>query len=124
MKKCSSMREPERDYGRLQDILQAANNILFFTEGRSREQLSSDKLRYFAVVKNVEIIGEAAYMLSLEFKEKHKHIPWDDIIRMRHVLVHGYATILPELLWHTALEDVPLLKEQIEAIISGGSSKP
>ena len=36
----------------------------------------------------------------------------------------GYATILPELLWHTALEDVPLLKEQIEAIISGGSSKP
>lgn len=61
------MREPERDYGRLQDILQAANNILFFTEGRSREQLSSDKLRYFAVVKNVEIIGEAAYMLSLEF---------------------------------------------------------
>jgi uncharacterized protein with HEPN domain len=63
-------------------------------------------------------------MLSLEFKEKHKHIPWDDIIRMRHVLVHGYATILPELLWHTALEDVPLLKEQIEAIISGGSSKP
>ena len=36
---------------------------------------------------------------------------------MRHVLVHGYATILPELLWHTALEDVPLLKEQIEAIV-------
>ena len=118
------MREPERDYGRLQDILQAANNILFFTEGRSREQLSSDKLRYFAVVKNVEIIGEAAYMLSLEFKEKHNHIPWNDIIRMRHVLVHGYATILPELLWHTALVDVPILKEQIEAIMSGGNSKP
>ena len=64
------MREPERDYGRLQDIIQAANNILSFTEGHTQEQLSSDKLRYFAVVKNVEIIGEAAYMLSLEFKEK------------------------------------------------------
>ena len=47
-----------------------------------------------------------------------------DIIRMRHVLVHGYATILPELLWHTALVDVPLLKEQVEAIMSGGNSKP
>ena len=46
------------------------------------------------------------------------------IIRMRHVLVHGYATILPELLWHTALVDVPILKGQIEAIMSGGSSKP
>lgn len=58
------MREPDRDYGRLQDILQAAINIQTFTEGQTKEQLSSDKLRYFAVVKNVEIIGEAAYMLS------------------------------------------------------------
>ena len=46
-----------------------------------------------------------------------------DIIRMRHVLVHGYATILPELLWHTALVDVPFLKEQIEEIMSGEHSK-
>ena len=87
------MREPERDLGRLQDV------------------------------KNVEIIGEAADMLSLEFKEKHAHIPWNDIIRMRHVLVHGYATILPELLWYTALVDVPILKEQIESgRRSGGCS--
>ena len=111
------MREPERDNGRLQDIIQAAKHIISFTEGFSYEELSSDKLRYFAVVKNVEIIGEAAYMLSLDFKEKHPDIPWNDIIRMRHVLVHGYATILPELLWHTALVDVPLLKNQIEACL-------
>ena len=117
------MREPERDYGRLQDIIQAADNILSFTEGHTQEKLSSDKLRYFAVVKNVEIIGEAAYMLSLEFKEKQNHILWNDIIRMRHVLVHGYTTILPELLWHTALVDVPLVKEQIEEIMSGEHSK-
>jgi len=76
-----------------------------------------DKLRYFAVVKNIEIIGEASYMLSLEFKAKNNHIPWNDIIRMRHVLVHGYASILPELLWHTALIDVPVLKQQIAAIL-------
>ena len=117
------MREPERDHGRLQDILQAANHILSFTEGYTQEQLVSDKLRYFAVVKNVEIIGEAAYMLSLEFKEKHAQIPWNDIIRMRHILVHGYATIHPELLWHTALVDVPILKEQIEAILNSSKTK-
>lgn len=76
-----------------------------------------DKLRYFAVVKNIEIIGEASYMLSLEFKKNNDHIPWNDIIRMRHVLVHGYASILPELLWHTALIDVPVLKEQVAAIL-------
>lgn len=111
------MREPERDLGRLQDIIQAAKHIASFTEGYFQKELMSDKLRYFAVVKNVEIIGEAAYMLSLEFKEKHREIPWNDIVRMRHVLVHGYATILPELLWHTALVDVPLLKKQIEEIL-------
>lgn len=78
----------------------------------------ADKLRYFAVVKNVEIIGEAAYMLSLSFKTQHPEIPWNDIIRMRHVLVHGYATILPEILWHTALVEVPQLRTKIAAILT------
>ncbi len=111
------MREPERDKGRLLDIIQAANHIISFTVGYSLEELMTDKLRYFAVVKNVEIIGEASYMLSTDFKEAHTDIPWNDIIRMRHVLVHGYATVLPELLWQTALEDVPNLKRQIEALL-------
>lgn len=102
----------------MQDIITAANHIALFTDGYSQEELAIDKLRYFAVVKNVEIIGEAAYMLSSEFKENHSEIPWTDIVRMRHVLVHGYASILPELLWHTALVDVPILKKQIEVILS------
>lgn len=118
------MREPERDNGRLRDIIEAANHIASFTQGYSQDELSVDKLRYFAVVKNVEIIGEAAYMLSLEFKESHSEIPWSDIIRMRHVLVHGYATILPELLWNTALVDVPILKRQIEEILASEHEKP
>lgn len=112
------MRDPERDFGRLQDMIAAANHIISFTEGHTLEELLADKLRYFAVVKNVEIIGEAAYMLSLKFKACHNSIPWQDIISMRHVLVHGYATILPELLWHTALVDVPTLKAQLEELIS------
>lgn len=114
------MRERDRDYGRLQDIIMASNNIMAFTEGHSLEELSVDRLRYFAVVKNVEIIGEAAFMLTPEFKESHQEIPWDDIIKMRHILVHGYATILPELLWHTALIDVPELKKSIELLLDKG----
>ena len=118
------MREPERDPGRLLDIIQAAKNIIDFTEGCTKEQLSSDKLRYYAVVKNVEIIGEAAYMLSLEFKEKHNEIPWSNIIGMRHVLVHGYASVLPEMLWNTALFDVPALKRQVEDILNDMNNRP
>lgn len=112
------MREPERDKGRLVDIIQAAENIISFTKGHSLGELSVDKLRYFAVVKNVEIIGEAAYMLSADFKDTHTDIPWKDMIKMRHVLVHGYASVLPELLWQTALEDVPKLKVQIEDLLN------
>ena len=88
------MREAERDYGRLIDILEAADNILTFTKGYTMEQLNSDKLRYYAVVKNVEIIGEAAYMLSL---------------------------IQPDLLWNTELYDVTVLKAQIQIIVDNSS---
>lgn len=112
------MRERERDNGRLRDIIQAIDNIMSFTDGLSLEELSSDKLRYYAVVKNVEIIGEAANMLTTEFREMHSNIPWKDIVRMRNVLVHGYAAILPELLWETALVDVPVLKVQIEELLA------
>ena len=111
------MREPARDNGRLQDILQAADYISTFIDNLTLDDFKSDKLRYFAVLKNVEIIGEAAYMLSISFKEDHPDIPWADIIRMRHVLVHGYATVLPDHLWKTAIMDVPELSRAIKAIL-------
>ena len=111
------MREPERDPGRLVDMIEAADCIASYTEGFTREELLADKLRYHAVSRNVEIIGEAAYMLTQDFKDKHSVIPWSDVIGMRHVLVHGYASILPEILWDVALNDVPKLKQQIQAII-------
>ena len=103
------MREPERDPGRIQDILTAAANVSEFAAGLDFEQFCSDKLHYFAILKNVEIIGEASYMISESFKASHPEIPWKEIIRMRHVLVHGYAVVLPEILWETVQVDIPSL---------------
>lgn len=103
------MREPDRDPGRIADIMDAANNLAEFTNGITYEAFLGDKLRFFAILKNIEIIGEAAYMLSTSFKEARPEIPWKSIINMRHILVHGYATVLPELLWDTATRDVPEL---------------
>ena len=103
------MREPNRDPGRLADIFDAANNLAEFTRRVTFEEFQTDKLRYYAVLKNIEIIGEAAYMLSAEYKESRPEIPWKSIINMRHVLVHGYASVLPDLLWDTATRDVPEL---------------
>lgn len=83
--------------------------MIEFTREMDFEHFRQDKLCYFATIKNIEIIGEAAYMISQDFKASHPEIPWEGIIRMRHVLVHGYATILPELLWETIQADIPQL---------------
>ena len=83
-------------------------------EGRDYEHFMNDKILYFAIVKNVEIVGEAAYMLSLGFKAEHADTPWEQIEKMRHVLVHGYYQILPEVLWLTVKDDLPVLKANVE----------
>lgn len=105
------MKEPERDPGRIQDMLEAADYVISFVEGLTYEQFLADKIRFFAVMKNVEIIGEAANMLTEEFKISHNNVPWKQVIKMRHVLVHGYSNILPEILWETAKQDVPQLRD-------------
>ena len=110
------MREADRDPGRLMDILAAAEYVCSFLKGCTYESFIIDKMRYYAVLKNVEIIGEAAYMLTPQFKEQHSDIPWPSIIKMRHILVHGYASVLPEILWQKATVDVPGLVERIKQI--------
>lgn len=111
------MREQARDKGRLQDMIEAANNIEEFVTGVTFDQFVSNKMLFFAVMKNVEIIGEAAYMLTKEFQESHPQVRWAVIVKMRHVIVHGYAKVSRDILWDTAVNDVPQLKKQIEEFL-------
>jgi uncharacterized protein with HEPN domain len=71
----------------------------------------------FAVVKNLEIVGEASYMLTKELKEKHTEIDWKELISMRHVMVHGYYLIRDEKVWAMVANKLPRLKEQIKQIL-------
>jgi uncharacterized protein with HEPN domain len=80
--------------------------------------VSSNILVYFATMKNVEIVGEAAYMLTKEFKASHPEIPWKQVEGMRHVLVHGYSQVLPRILWATAKENIPEIKAQVEKYLN------
>ena len=107
------MRERVNDRGRLEHIMNAISNVEEFLQGKDYERLLNDKILYYAVVKNVEIVGEAAYMLSLDFKAEHPDTPWDQIEKMRHVLVHGYYQVLPEVLWLTINDDLPPLKANV-----------
>lgn len=112
------MREEIKDPIRLEHMLEAIANVNSFMAGKDLSALESDRMLYFAVVKNIEIIGEAAYKLSKEFKEKHSNIPWRQIEKMRHVLVHGYYSISAPLLFNVYTEDIPVLKRYIEALVS------
>lgn len=111
------MREPSRDKGRLLDILEYSQHVSDFLEGFTFESFKKDIRTYFAVMKSVEVIGEAAYMLTKEFKEQHKELPWPQIVAMRHVLVHGYSQVSIADLWYTAINDIPPLREQVQKYI-------
>ena len=73
---------------------------------------------FYGFTKLVEVIGEAVYMLSTEFRDSHSDVNWRQIERMRHVLVHGYYTIDPESLWDTIEVDIPELKPWIVRYLS------
>ena len=110
------MREKIRDKGRLEHILQAIDCVFEFTENVTFEDFIANKMLKFAVIKNIEIIGEASYMLTNEFREKHTEIEWDIIIKMRHVLVHGYYQIEDQFAWFVVQNDLHPLKEKIKYI--------
>ena len=72
-------------------------------------ELQSDCVLFYGLSKMVEIIGEAAYMTTKEFKANHPQIPWRQIEGMRHILVHGYFSISAEVLWDVIQHDIPSL---------------
>ena len=112
------MREPVRDKGRLEHIVEAIGRILDFMADKSFEEISKDKLEYYGIVKCIEIVGEATYKLSSEFKKAHPETPWDNIEKMRHVLVHDYYQIDENEVRYVIEDDLRPLQEQINRYIS------
>ena len=108
------MREKPKDINRLSHIIEAIDNLFEFTKGISFDEYKGNKILRFAVIKNLEIIGEAAYLLTNEFKEKHPEVEWKVIIGMRHVLVHDYYQISDEMVWATIQTELLPLKEKVE----------
>lgn len=112
------MREPVRDINRLKHILQAIDNIKNYTQGiTSAEELDNDPLRKHATTYNVQIIGEAIYKLTFEFKNNHPETPWRMIEKSRHILVHDYYQVEMNILWSIITEDLDPLREQVTSYI-------
>jgi uncharacterized protein with HEPN domain len=110
------MREKLKDKERIGHMIEAIDNIFEFINGKSFELYRDDKILRFAIIKNLEIIGEAAYLLTKDFKSKHNSVAWNDMIGMRHILVHGYYQIKDEIIWATIETELRPLREQLNKL--------
>ncbi len=102
----------------LLDMLVAARDAVSFADGLTHSEFTQDRRSQFAILKSVEIVGEAASRLSAETRERHPDIPWREIVGMRHRLVHAYFDIDLRLVWETVERDLPALIAQLEPLVS------
>ncbi|MCJ7433521.1 MAG: DUF86 domain-containing protein [Anaerolineales bacterium] len=101
----------------IQDILQACEDILDFTqEMDSADELQNDRRTFLAVIHSIEIIGEAARQTPKSFREKHLEIPWRETIGLRNVIAHEYFGLDNELIWDVIQTQIPLLARQMRQL--------
>lgn len=101
----------------LQDILTSISRIEDYTKSLSLKDLEDDWKTIDAVVRNLEILGEAAKNMPEEVVEKYPDIPWSNMVSMRNKVIHEYFGVDLDILWKTIKEDLPLLEKQIEEVL-------
>lgn len=106
-----------RDY--LEHIELAIARICRYLEGLNKASFLVSEEKQDAVIRNIEIIGEAAQSIRRrhpEFAARHPEIPWGGVYGMRNAIAHGYFTVDLEVVWKTVCEDLPVLAEQVRAL--------
>ena len=98
-------------------MLDATSEALEFVQGKRRSDLDTDRKLVLSLVKELEIIGEAAGKVSAEIRTQYGAIPWQDISGMRNRLIHAYFDIDLDVVWTTVTKDLPLLKTELETIL-------
>ncbi len=102
----------------LEDILEAAERISEYVRDLSKEEFQNDQKTIDAVVRNIEIIGEAASNIPEDIRNKYPEIPWKKIVGVRNIVIHKYFGVDTGTLWVIIREQLPELKSQINTIIS------
>ncbi len=101
----------------IEDILEGIHRILSYTNGKTHKEFLADLRTQDAVVRNIEIIGEATKKLPGDFKQNHEDIPWKAIAGTRDKLVHDYFGVNYDVVWRIIRNDLPSLLEKINAIL-------
>ena len=109
---------PKRDPDLLiQDMLVAARKIELYIAGIEHQAFLSDDKTVDAVVRNLEVLGEAARQLPGDFTSRNPNVPWNKIAGLRHRIVHDYFGLDLEIIWQIIHSDLPLLKAQLEKLV-------
>jgi len=103
----------------LKHIIQECEFLLKNSSGVAFKDFLNNPVLEHAFVRSLEIIGEAVKKLPVNFKEQHSEIPWRKIAGMRDVLIHDYFGVDYEIVWRTIQEEIPLLKEKVQRILTG-----
>jgi len=98
-------------------MLDAAREAESFAQNKTRSSLGTDRKLQLALVKCIEVVGEAAAKISNESRENLPQIPWSNIIGMRNRLIHAYFDINLDILWKTVIEDLSPLISELEKIV-------
>jgi uncharacterized protein with HEPN domain len=106
-----------RDPAYLLDILSATRRVLEYTTGLSWEEFAKNCLVQDATLRQLEIIGEAARKVSLEFRSAHPELPWQEMIGMRNRLIHEYSRVDLTAIWSTVTDDLPVLLRSVEPLV-------
>ena len=107
----------QHDLIRLQHMLDAGKDALQFSFGRGRTDLERYRMLALALIKALEIIGEAASKVSENFKSENPEIPWLEITGMRNRMIHAYYDVNLDVVWQTIKSDLPDLLKSIEKIL-------
>jgi uncharacterized protein with HEPN domain len=112
------MKYNERDMSYLWDIQDACKDIIAFTDNTNYSDFENNKMKRFAVERQLLVIGEAANHLSDECREQEAGIPWKLLIGLRNIIAHEYGEILVERIFKIAIDDVPRLKNNISKLLN------
>jgi uncharacterized protein with HEPN domain len=106
----------------LEDLAKACRKIIRFTQGMSRETFCSDERTYDAVVRNIEIIGEAAKQIPEHVRSRRADVQWRQISGLRDIVAHVYFGLDDDVLWDIVAGDVPALLTAAEALLATGAA--
>jgi len=105
------------DMARLKHIRDQAQEAITLLRGKTKNDLENDHILQLALTRLVEIIGEASTKVSIEFKQQHKEIPWQQMKGMRNRLIHDYDNVDLNVLWNAVKYNLPELMEKLKTVI-------